>query len=135
MPCLTPCAVFLLVLLVVFVVSYSATKAWGRGFGLAYEACQLGAFDNLPSTDPWSEGLSYTSKAPSYQTALDAAMQAKARRAASEGFIYRETATKPIDHRQFASQRENFSYDFIIPGSQNAALQPATAASPFVGSL
>jgi hypothetical protein len=130
----------LLVIAVVVLIAWVAANSWARGFTLAWEGCQLGAFDDggLVESDTYSEGLAYASKNPPLATAVKQATQARqaANAQGGEGFVYRNTdAPQQKDSHQYS--REGFTrFDLVIPNlPPSPAQMAATPTSPFVGHL
>ena len=134
---LQPCGIVLLVITAVILLTWVAAHSWSRGFTLAWEGCQLGAFDDSGSAESntYSEGLAYASKNPPLTTAIKQATVARAASKA-EGFVYRNTDMPlGVDGRQYRRQEGFTRLDYVLPGQQWPGQVAATATSPFVGHL
>jgi len=139
---LQPCGLVLAIIILIILVSWIAARSWSRGFALAYEGCQLGAFDDTMSNDTYSsEGLAYASKNPAPGSAVNKILTARqlAKSRGGEGFVYKNSSEIPSakNANAYQRQREGFtSFDYIIPDiAPSPALGAATPTSPFVGHL
>lgn len=138
---LQPCGVILLIIALVIFVAWVSANAWARGFVLAYEGCQAGAFDadaSMPN-GTYTEGLAYASKNPPFATQVKKAEEARAAAKAvgGEGFVYRNTdMPQAVNTHAYAKQEGFTRFDYVLPSfGPSPAQLPATPTSPFVGHL
>ena len=140
---LQPCGIVLLVVALVILIAWVAAHSWSRGFTLAWEGCQVGAFDDggLVESDTYSEGLAYASKNPPLKTAVKQATAARAAVSAKRGesFVFHNTdmgQSTMASARDYKRQESFTRFDLMDPTFMPSPAQmAATPTSPYVGHL